>query len=90
MKFTNKFIQKIKNDIVLYQRLIKDNRTPKLSKILLVIAIAYALSPIDIIPDFIPIIGYLDDLIIIPILVTTAVLFIPKSLIKEIKDNINA
>lgn len=43
-------------------------------------AIGYALSPIDLIPDFIPILGYLDDLVILPILIYICILFMPKSI----------
>jgi len=46
--------------------------TPLKAKILLVLAIVYFLSPIDLIPDFIPVIGYLDDLVIVPTLIWLA------------------
>lgn len=46
--------------------------TPLKAKILLVLAIVYFLSPIDLIPDFIPVIGYLDDMIIVPALIWLA------------------
>ena len=55
----------------------KDKRTPLLAKILAAIAVAYALSPIDLIPDFIPVIGYLDDVLLLPILIVAAVKLIP-------------
>jgi uncharacterized membrane protein YkvA (DUF1232 family) len=93
-KIQMKSIKHIKNtiltNILLYQKLIKDKRTPKISKLLLCAAVAYTLSPIDLIPDFIPIIGYLDDLIIVPTLVAAAIRFIPKSLIADIKNEISA
>jgi len=43
----------------------KDNRTPRMAKLLAIAVVAYALSPIDLIPDFIPVLGLLDDLIIV-------------------------
>ena len=51
--------------------------TPLVAKILAVVIVAYALSPIDIIPDFIPVLGLLDDLILLPILVALLIKMIP-------------
>ena len=48
-------------------------RTPKIAKMLIGAAIAYAVSPIDLIPDFIPVVGHVDDLVVVPLLVYTAV-----------------
>ncbi|MBW2544107.1 MAG: DUF1232 domain-containing protein [Deltaproteobacteria bacterium] len=72
-KFANNIIAKFKNNFVFYKILLKDKQTPRLSKILLGAALAYALSPIDLIPDFIPVLGHLDDLILIPGLISIAV-----------------
>ena len=58
----------------------RDNRTPVLAKIMIGLVIAYALSPIDLIPDFIPVIGYLDDIIILPIGIWLAIRLIPHDL----------
>jgi uncharacterized membrane protein YkvA (DUF1232 family) len=66
-----------------FKAVIKDKRTPRASKILLTVAIAYALSPVDLIPDFIPLLGHLDDLIIIPLLTFIAIRLIPKKVLKE-------
>lgn len=60
-----------------------DKRTPLFGKILIVITISYAFSPIDLIPDFIPVLGYLDDLIIIPLLLTASIKLIPKDVLAE-------
>lgn len=57
---------------------LKDKRTPFYAKILAFITVAYALSPIDLIPDFIPVLGYLDDLIILPALSALTIKLIPK------------
>jgi uncharacterized membrane protein YkvA (DUF1232 family) len=59
----------------------KHPETPWLAKIVTVIAVAYALSPIDLIPDFIPILGYLDDCIILPLLVALAVKLVPAKVV---------
>ena len=56
---------------------------PLLPKILIFIALGYALSPVDLIPDFIPVLGYLDDLIIVPSLIALSLKFIPGSIIEE-------
>ena len=56
---------------------------PLLAKILIIITVGYALSPIDLIPDFIPILGYLDDLIILPLLVYISIKLIPKETMQE-------
>lgn len=56
----------------------KHKDTPLAAKIVAAIAVGYALSPIDLIPDFIPVLGYLDDLIILPALIALTIHFIPK------------
>lgn len=56
----------------------KDKQTPIAAKICAAITVAYALSPIDLIPDFIPVLGYLDDIIILPALVALTMKLIPK------------
>jgi len=63
----------------------KHPRTPWHAKILGVFVVAYALSPIDLIPDFIPIIGYLDDALILPGLATLTVKLIPVAVMAECK-----
>lgn len=61
----------------------KRRDTPLLAKIFALITIVYALSPIDFVPDFIPILGYLDDIIILPFLVTITIKLIPDSILNE-------
>lgn len=65
---------------------LKDAETPFAAKLLGFVTIAYALSPIDIIPDFIPVLGYLDDLIILPALVAATVKLIPKDVFKRNRE----
>ena len=72
-----------KKHIHLYKSLYKDKRTPKISKILLWSAIGYFFLPFDLIPDFIPVLGHVDDAIIIPSLLYLAVKFIPEKLYQE-------
>lgn len=63
----------------------KDKRVPRKVKILISIAVGYALSPVDLIPDFIPFLGQLDDILIVPTLVSMALKSIPKELFEEYK-----
>jgi uncharacterized membrane protein YkvA (DUF1232 family) len=60
----------------------RDPRTPTLVRLLAVAIAAYALSPIDLIPDFIPVLGYLDDLILIPIGLALVVRLIPADVMR--------
>lgn len=63
----------------------KKKETPIIAKIFAGITLGYALSPIDVIPDFIPVLGYLDDLIILPLLAALAIKFIPVEIMEECK-----
>ncbi len=65
---------------------LKDPDTPTIAKILAGITVGYALSPIDLIPDFVPVLGYLDDIIILPVLVWVTVKFIPEEVWQSSKD----
>jgi uncharacterized membrane protein YkvA (DUF1232 family) len=73
----------VKRELVVYQLVRKDERTPKLAKWLLGLAIGYTLLPFDLIPDFIPVIGHLDDVIIVPALVIVALKLIPENVLAE-------
>ena len=61
----------------------RDPRTPWYAKLLVMAIVAYALSPMDLIPDFIPVLGYLDDLIILPAAITLALKLIPAAILAE-------
>lgn len=73
----------VKIDVVALYIAGRDLRTPWYAKALCIAVVAYALSPIDLIPDFIPIIGYLDDLLIVPLGILLAVKLIPGPLMAE-------
>lgn len=75
--------KKLKTDIPAIFLALKDNETPIFAKILAGITVAYALSPIDLIPDFIPVFGYLDDVILLPMLVTLTIKFIPQDVLEK-------
>ena len=72
--------KQLKTDIPAVFLALKDKKTPWYARVVAVLTVAYALSPIDFIPDFIPILGYLDDLILLPLLVSLTVKLIPKDL----------
>ncbi len=78
--------QRIRREVKVYQLLLKDSRVPRPSKWLLGLAIGYLLSPIDLIPDFIPVLGQIDDLIIVPFLLTLALRVIPNQVIDECRE----
>ena len=75
-------------EIRVYALIIKDPRTPKLAKLLLGLAVAYTLSPIDLIPDFIPVIGHLDDTILVPAIAFIALKMVPKEVIEDYKTKV--
>jgi uncharacterized membrane protein YkvA (DUF1232 family) len=79
-------VRRFSKEIEFYKRVYRHPRTPRVSKLFLGAAIAYAASPVDLIPDFIPVIGHLDDLLIVPLFIWIAVRFIPKSVIAECKE----
>ena len=62
--------KKLKTDIPAVVLALKEKRTPWYAKVIAAVIVVYALSPIDLIPDFIPLLGYLDDIIILPALIT--------------------
>ena len=70
--------KQLKTDIPAVFLCLKSSDTPLIAKVFATLTIGYALSPIDLIPDFIPVMGYLDDLIILPLLIAITIKFIPK------------
>jgi len=75
--------RRIKRDSVTLWFAYKDPRTPWAVKGLCVFVVAYALSPIDLIPDFIPVLGYLDDVLLLPALIWLAVRLLPPRVVEE-------
>ena len=75
--------KKLKTDIPALFLAIKDNDTPILAKVFAGITVAYALSPVDLVPDFIPVLGYLDDIILLPMLVALTIIFIPQDVLER-------
>jgi len=89
MKNDNKLTQlknfaiKLKQDTFVLYLSYKDDRTPWYAKAVAICVVAYAFSPIDLIPDFIPVLGYLDDLILVPLGISLALKLIPPHVIEE-------
>ncbi len=73
----------IKRDLVVMYYAYRHPRVGIIPKLLIFAALAYALSPIDLIPDFIPVIGLLDDILIVPSLIYLSVLFIPADVLSQ-------
>ncbi len=73
----------LKQDVYALYLAARDRRVPWLAKVFIALVVAYALSPIDLIPDFVPILGYLDDLLLIPIGIAVAVKLIPAAILAE-------
>jgi uncharacterized membrane protein YkvA (DUF1232 family) len=78
--------RKLKRDIVIVCIASRDKRTPFVAKVVAAATAAYAFSPIDFIPDFIPIFGYLDDVLLVPVGIWLALHLIPKDLINEFRQ----
>lgn len=76
----------LKRDVVALWIAARDPRTPWYAKVAAGAVAAYALSPIDLIPDFVPVLGYLDDLLIVPLGILLVVKLIPTSLMIEFRD----
>jgi uncharacterized membrane protein YkvA (DUF1232 family) len=82
-------LEKAKKELHVYRLALKDPRTPAAPKLLLTLAFAYFMMPIDVIPDFIPVLGQLDDLIIVPGLVMLAAKMIPSEVIEDCRTKVN-
>lgn len=81
--------KQLKRELDIYRLVLKHPQTPWPAKFFLGLAVGYLLLPFDLIPDFIPIIGQLDEVVIIPLLLYIALLFIPKSVITECRAHVH-
>ncbi|OGF46942.1 MAG: hypothetical protein A2231_10345 [Candidatus Firestonebacteria bacterium RIFOXYA2_FULL_40_8] len=87
--FIKKAARELSESLKVIYFAMKHPRTPWYAKFLGALVVLYALSPIDLIPDFIPVIGFLDDLIIVPVGLYLVLLMIPKDVIAEIKQKVS-
>lgn len=76
----------LKRDVLTLYLAARDPRVPRAAKLVSFMVAAYALSPIDLIPDFIPVLGYVDDLVIVPLGIALAVRLIPVDLLAELRE----
>ena len=81
-----KWAKRIKRDGVTLWFAGKNPRTPWYAKALGVFVVAYALSPIDLIPDFIPVLGYVDDVLLLPVLIWLAIRLLPPEVLAECRS----
>lgn len=88
IKKLKSFSKQLKQELAVYRLVLKHPKTPWLAKLFLGLAVAYLLLPFDLIPDFIPVLGQLDEVVIIPILVYIALLFIPKTIIQDCRKQV--
>ncbi|MFH1368004.1 MAG: YkvA family protein [Elusimicrobiota bacterium] len=78
-----KTARNLKSDVFLLYHAFRDKRTPWYARLIAVLVVLYAVSPVDLIPDFIPVIGHLDDIIIIPLGIYMAFRLIPPEVLKD-------
>jgi uncharacterized membrane protein YkvA (DUF1232 family) len=78
----------LKNESLAVYLAAKDPRTPWYAKVVAICTVAYAVSPIDLIPDFVPILGYLDDVIIVPAGIALAIRLIPAEALEEAREKV--
>ena len=83
IKKLKNWAQLLKQDVLMLWFATKNPNTPWAPKSICILIVAYALSPIDLIPDFIPILGFVDDLLLLPILIWTATRLIPNFILQE-------
>lgn len=76
----------LKRDVLALWIAARDRRTPWYAKAAAGAVAAYALSPIDLIPDFVPVLGYLDDLVIVPLGIALAIRLVPPELMAEFRS----
>ena len=79
-------VRQVKVDLIALSLAARDPRTPWYAKLIVAGCVAYALSPVDLVPDFIPVIGLIDDLIFIPIALAFAIRFIPDEVLADCRS----
>ncbi|MBE2978941.1 YkvA family protein [Priestia megaterium] len=80
--------RKLKKEIFLLVEASKHPKAPFYVKLLSILIIAYAFSPVDLIPDFVPVLGYLDDIILIPFAIKFVLKLIPKDVLDECREKV--
>jgi len=90
MQSLKQLVRKLKNEVYTVYLASKDSRVPWYARLLAAVIVAYAFSPIDLISDPIPILGYLDDLILIPLGIWIVLKLIPPSVLAECRKKAEA
>ena len=88
MRRLREIAHSIKQELEVYRLVLADRRTPRVARWLLALAIAYLASPVDLIPDFVPVLGYLDDVLVVPGLVYLALRMIPAEVVAEARERV--
>src|SRR5687767_12749386 len=78
--------RRLKSETIAVYLATRDPRTPWLARLIAVVVVAYAFSPIDLIPDFIPVLGYLDDLVLLPLGLALAIRLIPAPVMADCRQ----
>ena len=75
--------RQLKRDVPAVFLALRDSRTPIIARVIAAITVGYALSPVDLIPDFVPVLGYLDDVILLPALIALTIRLIPAEVFEQ-------
>ncbi len=86
MGTVRRIVNGLKGRIRLYRLVLKHPGTPLLARLLLAAAVAYLLSPLDLLPDWIPVLGYADDVLIVGGLVALAIALVPREVVAECRE----
>lgn len=78
--------RRLKNDVIAMYFAMKHPQTPLYAKVFAAIIVGYALSPIDLIPDFVPVLGYVDDVILLPLCIALAIRIIPPKILEACRE----
>src|SRR4030042_5323458 len=81
-------VKRLKTDVYALYLAFRDRRPPWYAKAFIILIVAYALSPVDLLPDFIPVIGYLDDLILVPAGIYLAIKMVPLTVMNECRQKV--
>jgi uncharacterized membrane protein YkvA (DUF1232 family) len=82
----NEWVAQLKKDTYALYLASRDPRVPLVGKIIVILVVAYVLSPIDLIPDFIPVLGYLDDMVLVPLGMAVAIRCIPPDIWQDCRN----
>jgi uncharacterized membrane protein YkvA (DUF1232 family) len=78
--------KKLKTEIIALYLAYRDPRTPWYARVVIGLVVVYAFSPIDLIPDFIPVLGYLDDMLLLPLGIALAIRLLPDVVLAECRE----